>query len=146
MKVTGYNYVSSTAVPLYLSVDGANTNVGGNLTQTRTAGGSVKAMVFVNGINGSIVRCYNGISGVSIPTCGISAERITTGFYRLSFPFQINDRFFSLSTFGFGVVVGVNDTIIGQTGTFPTPTSVNIHISETTSGGSRDGDFCFIVY
>jgi len=145
MKVTGYNYNTGTAVPLNLSVDGANLGVGGNVTQPRDKSGMPKAMVFINGINGSIVRCYNGLTGVSIPTCGISAERIDVGVYRLTFPFQINDRFFALSTFG-GGIAPVNDTIIGQTLNFPTSTSVRIFISESTTGGHRDGDFCFIVY
>lgn len=96
MKVTGYNFNSGQPVPLNLSVDGANLGIGGNVVQTRDKGGTVKAMVYVNG-NGSIIRCYNGLTGASSGTCGFSASRVNPGRFSVDFNFQVHDRFISVS-------------------------------------------------
>jgi hypothetical protein len=190
LKVTGYNYNTATAQPLYLSVDGANTfiNVGGgqvgigtnvpvggyllnvagpvkstgnstqfvaetnggtnswaryylrstsqswfigtsqnfngnqlyiadetfnqtrftiqpnggpffmqgNITQNAVGYGMPKAMVYLNA-NGTINRCYNGVSGASNGGCGFTSVKASTGDYRISFPFDISSRFVSVS-------------------------------------------------
>ena len=48
-----------------------NTVSGGNVSQNRDKGGLVKAMVYVNA-DGTILRCYNGITGASTGNCGFS--------------------------------------------------------------------------
>ena len=86
MKIGGYNYGSSAPVPLYLSPDGALTNVGGSMSQPQTGYGLPKAMVFLNG-DATIIRCYNGITGPFITDCGFSAGRVgqAGGSYRIDF-------------------------------------------------------------
>ena len=96
MKVTGYNYATNTPVPLYLSADGANTLVGGNMVQARTGYGLPKAMLFVES-NGSIIRCYNGVTGASSGNCGFSVAQTQVGSYFIDFGFQVSDRFFLLT-------------------------------------------------
>lgn len=101
MKVTGYNYNTNTAVPLNLSVDGANTIVGGNMTQNLSGLGLPKAMIWVN-TNRLINKCYNGVTGVSATNagqsaCGFTVSGLPDGFsVRIDFGFPVNNSFFSL--------------------------------------------------
>jgi hypothetical protein len=109
MKITGFNYNTSTAVPLYLSVDGANTVLnsgGGNVLQPGAGYGLPKAMVFVLA-NGTIARCYNAISGVSLTGgttnsgCGFTAAAAApNGTYNVNLGFDMTTRFFSVLTYG----------------------------------------------
>jgi hypothetical protein len=96
MKVTGYNYNTNAAVPLYLSVDGANTSFGGSITQSRDKGGLVKAMIYVNG-DGTILRCYNGTNGSSSGNCGFSVAHDLGSAFAVDFNFQVNDRFLTIT-------------------------------------------------
>ena len=99
MKVTGYNYGTSQAVPLYLSTDGANTVLnsgGGNVLQPGGGYGLPKAMILVDP-NGNILRCYNGLTGASTGNCGFTATRVNVGYYKIDFGFQVNNRVSSLS-------------------------------------------------
>jgi hypothetical protein len=69
----------------------------GNVRQGRSTGGLAKAMAYVNAA-ATIVRCYNGITGVSSGNCGFSASQLITGSYIVDFGFVISDRFFAVST------------------------------------------------
>jgi len=144
MKVTGYNYNTGQAVPLYLSVDGAFTNVGGNLTQVRSSGGAVKAMVYVNG-DGAMLRCYNGITGASIGSCGFNVIRETSGNYTVDFNFQVTDRFLNVSVqnynnLGINPDAGVSFTFSGN---FNDLIVVNTY---QVGSGPSDRPFMIIVY
>jgi hypothetical protein len=69
----------------------------GNITQDLGGYGSPKAMVFLNG-DGTIIRCYNGLTGATTGGCGFTSGRIFgEGSYYLIFPFDISSRFFSLT-------------------------------------------------
>jgi hypothetical protein len=92
MKVTGYNYGTDQAVPLHLSVDGANTVVGGNITQAQARYGLPKATVYLNG-DGTILRCYNGITGATSGGCGFGSSRPGAGSYLINFGFALANRF-----------------------------------------------------
>jgi hypothetical protein len=96
MKVTGFNFASGTPVPLYLSVEGANTLVGGNVAQARGGYGVPKAMLYVDNF-GTILRCYNGITGSSTGNCGFSVSETVAGVYTIDFGFQVSDKFFYLT-------------------------------------------------
>jgi hypothetical protein len=168
-KITGYNYGSSTAVPLYLSVDGANTilnsgggNVGigtatpnakltvvGNTTQDLSSFGMPKAMILVDP-NANILRCYNGTTGVSTGNCGFSVTKPNTGLYKIDFGFQVNNRFFSLAyrwqaNDRFGTITTSDDSTAG----FPAPLTVNqIYVLSKLiiEGTSVNSTFYVIVY
>lgn len=63
--------------------------------------GGAKAMVYVNG-DGTILRCFNAVTGASTPaTCGFTSGRVfsagSQGNYFVNFPFQVSDRFYSVS-------------------------------------------------
>ncbi len=63
------------------------------------SGVGVRAMLYLNG-DGTIARCYNGITGASTPaTCGFTSGRsgFPTGNYLITFPFQVSDHFYSIS-------------------------------------------------
>jgi len=64
----------------------------GNAGQSPEGNGWVKAMLYVNQ-NGTITRCYNGLSGASGGGCGFSASHTVLGRYLLDFGFAVNDRF-----------------------------------------------------
>ncbi len=121
LKVTGYNYGTAQAVPLYLSVDGANTVVGGNAAQVLGSFGVPKAMIMVDP-NANIVRCYNGVTGTSSGNCGFTATRTNTGLYRIDFGFQVNNRLFSFAiryqaAFRIGMIATSDDPDIAPVAT-----------------------------
>lgn len=106
LKITGYNYNTNTAIPLYLGTDGANTVMnsgGGNVIQPGAGFGLPKAMIYVLA-NGTISRCYNGITGSTSGNCGFSVRvdtRPTIGpSYSVNFGFNPSSRFFSLTSNG----------------------------------------------
>jgi len=76
--------------------------VDGTATQTATFGGIIKAAVEVEGnvVGGAfITKCFNGVTGAKSPNtnCGISVSTIAAGWVRVTFPFDITNRFYSLS-------------------------------------------------
>ena len=95
-----------------LFVEGeAATGVGiaatGNASQSRNKGGWVKAMIHIDS-DGSILRCYNGLTGSSINPCGFSVVTLG-GFFSVNFGFQVNDRFV-FPVAGCGINSGVQDS------------------------------------
>jgi len=69
----------------------------GNVSQLPAANGLVKAMLLINA-DGSINLCYNsqltGPAATTLP-CGFTVVRDFVGGYSVTFPFQVNTRFFS---------------------------------------------------
>lgn len=143
LKITGYNYNTSTAVPLYLSTDGANTVLnsgGGNVMQPGAGYGMPKAMVYVNG-DGTIIRCYNGITGSSTGNCGFTAGRNSgSGDYSVNFGFQVNNRFYAGSVEGGCCNAAVSMHVVSS-GT----NSLRIYLF-TQGINSTDRPFMLIVY
>jgi hypothetical protein len=96
--VYGENTSNSTGFGVYgKGTTGYAMFAEGNAGQSRDKGGFVKAMVYVNG-NGTILRCYNGITGSSSGNCGFSATRdvnLSSGAYIVNFGFRVDDRFWS---------------------------------------------------
>ena len=226
MKVTGYNYNTSTAVPLYLSVDGANTllNSGGGLVGIGTtspthtldvngffrasnaAGGNVvsettggtnawaklwtrtpvqtwsigtsnnfngnelyftnentgnirmaikpngnmtqdvpgyglpKAMLYIDE-NGAIIRCYNGITGLSSGNCGFTVSRPGSGQVNVDFGFEVqNSRFVSITSGATGGSAAVINFI------FSSPNVLIYLLYNTATFGAVDRKTMVIVY
>lgn len=47
--------------------------------------------------DGSIARCYNGVSGATTGGCGFNIFRNAEGFYYVEFPFPVRDRPYSVA-------------------------------------------------
>jgi hypothetical protein len=138
MKVTGFNYNTSQSVPLYLSADGANTFLGGNAAQPRGSLGLPKAMLYVDG-DGSIIRCYNGITGSSSGNCGFSVFNSRLGTYEINFGFQVNDRFLYLTS-------ASNDRLAIWGSECPCPANTLLIDTVNTAGVSGNSRFMVIVF
>jgi hypothetical protein len=118
-------------------------NDNGNITQPINNNGLVKAMLFV-AQDGTILRCYNGITGATTGNCGFVVFRdicASTFCYAIDFPFQVNTRFISLTAqTPTNANVGVGFTGIGTN---------NVVVKTYIVGGSSAGapaDFMLIVY
>jgi hypothetical protein len=87
-----------TATPAaQLQIAGTGTNgftlgVEGNVTQNLSSGGFAKAMIVLNA-NGTMARCFNGITGSSTGNCGFTIFHPGPGDYNIDFGFQVFDRF-----------------------------------------------------
>lgn len=62
--------------------------------------GGAKAMAFING-DGTMIRCYNGVTGSTSGNCGFTVGRNTSygpsGAYLINFGFDISNRFYAVS-------------------------------------------------
>lgn len=162
-KITGYNYGTGTAVPLYISVDGANTilnpaggNVGigalapnaklsvsGNITQNSPSFGIPKAIVFVQA-NGTIARCYNGVTGSTTGGCGFSVTG-SSGTYTVNFGFDVSARFYSMTSSSVWLPgVAALTGRLGLDGS--TPNVIHATFWRTSDHATTPSDFTLIVY
>jgi hypothetical protein len=70
-----------------------------NVSQARTAGGWVKAMVEIDAAPFSIPHCFNSTltgAAATTPPCGIDVEhQEESGTYDLNFNFEVDDRFYT---------------------------------------------------
>lgn len=139
--------VGTTTPQAKLQIAGTGANgftlgVEGNVTQNLDKGGFVKAMVFVLA-NGTIARCYNGITGSSTGNCGFSVSA-SGGFYTVNFGFSVLGRFFSVIPNGTDTsdtavkILGVNANGTLSLRTFDT--------NNTSVGENVVSDFYLIVY
>ena len=71
----------------------------GNVRQTVTANGLVKAMIAVNAA-GQIESCYNGFDGSNTGNCGFTVTKPLgdVGVYRIDFGFSPVNRFLNVTT------------------------------------------------
>lgn len=120
----------------------------GNASQSRTGGGWVKAMVFVNGAHASynIVRCFNStLSGAAAttPPCGFTlTEQFGPGAFDVDFGFEVDDRFLSATVSG-----GVS--LINACGSdlCNVPNNQTVYVTTVDLSGNLVGEyFNLIVY
>lgn len=80
--------------------EGRALHADGNATQAADKAGMVKAMLYV-GPDGTIIRCYNGITGASTPAdCNFKVTRPfgpNISIYQIDFGFPVRDRFISVT-------------------------------------------------
>ena len=88
----------------------------GNITQP-SGYGMPKAMVYLNS-NGTIGRCYNGLTGATTGGCGFTSVRVNAGNYQVNFGFALSTRFFAVSA---------------QLGCCPGPVSVSYTVFEPST-------------
>jgi hypothetical protein len=87
---------TSGQTKLSIQPAGGPINFFGNLAQDRPSYGTPKAMVYLNR-DGSIARCYNGITGASGGGCGFSVSHPSGGYYEINFGFLVADRFVNVT-------------------------------------------------
>jgi len=116
----------------------------GNVTQTLSSNGLVKAMLYVQQ-DGVILRCYNGITNISTGNCGFSVNRLSDGDYFINFGFQVDNRFFTITARN----PADPQTNVGAAFTFvpgqPNQINVQTFISNVTTTGD-DAYFMMVVY
>ena len=125
--------------------DFMNIHPNGSITQPRDKGGMIKAMLYVNG-DGSIIRCYNGVTGSSTGNCGFTISRSTSGIYGIDFNFQITDRFISATVVNSnngGVAPDAGLSIAGLQGS---PEDAMAVYTYQIGAGPSDRPFMLIVY
>jgi hypothetical protein len=124
----------------------------GNAGQSIDKGGWVKAMLFVLA-DGTIARCYNGLTGASTGNCGFSIV-VTTGslggtpailWYTVNTPFDVSNRFSSATSVGGGDNISVR--IIGHGDTYVRVSPFWTHLSPSPVLNSEvPSDFFLIIF
>jgi hypothetical protein len=74
-----------------------------NVQQARTAGGWVKAMLWINGESGTVPRCFNSTlagAAATTPPCGFAVDKTGIGDYIVVLNFEVDDRYFSTNQAG----------------------------------------------
>ena len=120
----------------------------GNTFQDRTAGGWVKATLFVSGVSGKIVSCFNSTLGgasATTPPCGFGLDKTGTGDYILDLGFQVDDRFYSATGTVGSVIVTVCSNFVGVCNNTITANQVEV-VSWDTSQNFYDSKFYLIIY
>jgi hypothetical protein len=79
--------------------------VQGNVGQNAAGLGLPKAMVYALK-TGSINKCYNAVTGSSVPPCGFSSSKPDAFTVRIDFGFPVYQSFFSLTFMGSAFEVG----------------------------------------
>jgi hypothetical protein len=93
-----------TILPAEASTDTGGTMIidqNGNLDQTRSSGGAVKAMLHFSGLSNTIISCFNSaLSGAAAtkPPCGFGVDVTGPGDYIFDFGFEVDDRIYSATT------------------------------------------------
>jgi hypothetical protein len=120
----------------------------GNTFQDRTAGGWVKATLFVSGVTGNIVSCFNSTLGgasATTPPCGFGLDKTGTGDYILDLGFEVDDRFYSATGTVGSVIVTVCSNFVGVCNNTITANQVEV-VSSDASQNFYDNKFYLIVY
>jgi hypothetical protein len=132
----------------------------GNVSQSRTGGGWVKGMVYVNGNAApyNIVRCFNSAltgAAATTPPCGFALTEEQPGVWIVDFGFEVSDRIWSAmlgapphpTTTAPTIVV---DNAFPGGGLNLTPSQLYVEIYTTCCGGTSDEfynwNFTLVVY
>ena len=102
VRMTGNTTHDGSSLTIGNSIVNGNSDVGGNLkllgntTQPLASSGLPKAMLKIN-TNGTIAKCYNGITGAATGNCGFTVDHFTTGGYGITFGFGTDLSIVSLA-------------------------------------------------
>lgn len=111
----------------------------GNVANDLGSYGLPKAMAFVLA-NGTVARCYNGITGSSSGNCGFGVSG-SGGLYAVNFGFSVVGRFFSVITHGSdGTSTAAKITGVETNGL------LSLKTFHTNTGNFVVSDFFVIVY
>jgi hypothetical protein len=119
------------------------TTLDGKVRQGTDGYGLPKAMIYVNG-DGTLLRCYNGITGSTTGGCLFSTSRSGTGDYTVNLGFDASTRFIlvSVQDGGGGTPVGISYQPLGN--------SINVFVYDTSGSGidynRTDRPFTIVIY
>lgn len=117
----------------------------GNATQAAASNGLIKAMLTVNS-NGTIARCYNGITNSSTGNCGFAVALPLSGVFRINFGFPVADRFVSVTAqYCSGCFNGATNNIGANYRIFDS-TSYEVFTFQSGSADTVARDFTLILY
>lgn len=113
----------------------------GNVVQARENSGLVKAMIYVNS-DGTIARCYNGITHQNTGTCGFTTQR-NIGSWWIDLGFQIDNRFWSVTP-----GIGVSNIAAQAHSVGPNILAVKLYLTDVpnNTGENVFRNFMLIVY
>jgi len=122
-----------------------------NVQQSRTAGGWVKAMIVINGLETtpSIVHCFNSTlsgSAATTPPCGFTTGRECNcaGSVYINFGFEIDDRFWSVTADDYGN--GGSGGIVANAFANPYRNTDLVVDTYINGGGPQNIDFRVVIY
>jgi hypothetical protein len=158
--VSGINYAAGGAGVFGTAINGgfgfATPN---DVQQARGASGWIKAMVFVDPFtsNGTaITRCFNSalLVGTNSPPCGINITHLAQGVDLFDFSHQVNDRFFSTTSFpipgALGIISNTTATTCVLDSHNPCVSGMTanqiVTVTTTSNGNTVDVAFWVIVY
>lgn len=116
-------------------------NMNSNVTQAEAFLGQPKAMVFVLA-NGTIARCYNGITGATTSGCGFSVSFSAPSLYVVNFGFNVSSRFYSLTSSAVGGIFAIT----GRLGFDANVNQISAAFWRTSDLANLPSDFTLIVY
>ena len=116
-------------------------NMQSNVVQPDGNLGMPKAMVFVLA-NGTIARCYNGITGASTGGCGFSVTLFAPSLDVVNFGFNVSSRFYSLTSSAVGGIFAIT----GRLGFDANVNQVSAAFWRTSDLANLPSDFTLIVY
>jgi len=121
----------------------------GNTYQDRSAGGWVKAMLFVSGFTGKIATCFNSTLGgaaATTPPCGFGVDKTGTGDYILDLGFEVDDRFYSATGNDRLGILSVCTSFIAVCNNTTTANQVEVVNWDSTNQKFSDSKFYLVVY
>jgi hypothetical protein len=117
----------------------------GNATQSSTSSGLIKAMLTVNS-NGTIERCYNGVTNSSTGNCGFAITMPLSGVFRIDFGFPVAERFVSVTAqYCSGCFNGATNNIGANYRIFSS-TSYEVFTFQSGSADTTSRNFTLILY
>ncbi len=112
-----------------------------NVTQAEAFLGQPKAMIFVLA-NGTISRCYNGITGATTGGCGFTVQFFSPSSYVINFGFNVSSRFYSLTSSAVGGIFAIT----GRLGFDSNVNQITTAFWRTSDLANLPSDFTLIVY
>jgi hypothetical protein len=117
-----------------------------NAFQPIAANGFVKAMLYVQQ-NGTILRCYNGVTNVSTGTCGFTINHASgNGVYHVLTDFPVNNRFLSVTARNPLVVSTFVSASFQFVDANPNALDVITFITNAGTTGGDEANFMLIIY
>ncbi len=124
----------------------------GNVQQARSAGGWVKAMVYMDTTNGgnTIVRCFNSTlagAAATTPPCGITVVNPPQNYGRgIDFGFQVDDRFIlAQTTYNANFITTCVDTDPNCHAYVYVPTANQVLVQSWDDSGNEAGNRYYLV-